>query len=287
MYRSSSPGLAGKKWQKTSSMSSKMIVVLPVPPAPIKRHACCVRFRKGFCFSSSRTTSVASANHLPAHNCSGANLNPVEECRRYFKRSDLLPSHRFRWPAKGSPFCFWTLGIALCSLLHCGNTDLTGSHRIAVEVRHATLISQDRPWGPARNTDLPGSPLRSGTQHWSHRIAVEVRRATLISPDRGGGPARNTDLTRSRLRSGTQHWSHRIAVEVRHATLISPDRGWGPARNTDLTRSRLRSGAQHWSHRIAVEVRHATLVSPDRGWGGEAEDEKEDEDEEEENGKLT
>ena len=80
MYRSSSPGLAGKKWQKTSSMSSKMIVVLPVPPAPIKRHACCVRFRKGFWFSSSsRATSIASANHLQADNCSGANLNPVED----------------------------------------------------------------------------------------------------------------------------------------------------------------------------------------------------------------
>ena len=80
MYRSSSPGLAGKKWQKTSSMSSKMIVVFPVPPAPIKRHACCVRFRKGVWFSSScNATSIASANHLQADNCSGANLNPVED----------------------------------------------------------------------------------------------------------------------------------------------------------------------------------------------------------------
>ena len=80
MYRSSSPGLAGKKWQKTSSMSSKMIVVFPVPPAPIKRHACCVRFRKGVLFSSScNATSIASANHLQADNCSGANLNPEED----------------------------------------------------------------------------------------------------------------------------------------------------------------------------------------------------------------
>ena len=63
MYRSSSPGLAGKKRQKTSSMSSKMIVVLPVPPAPIKRHACCARFRKGVLFSSScKATSIASPN---------------------------------------------------------------------------------------------------------------------------------------------------------------------------------------------------------------------------------
>ena len=77
MYRSSSPGLAGKKRQKTSSMSSKMIVVLPVPPAPIKRHACCARFRKGVLFSSScKATSIASPNHLQADNCSGASLNP-------------------------------------------------------------------------------------------------------------------------------------------------------------------------------------------------------------------
>ena len=36
-------------------------------------------------------------------------------------------------------------------------------------------------------------------------IAVEVRRGTLNSQDRGGGPARNTDLTGSRLRSDTEH----------------------------------------------------------------------------------
>ena len=76
---------------------------------------------------------------------------------------------------------------------------------------------------------------RSGTHHWTHEIAAEVRHATLLSQDRGWGPARNTELTGSQLRSGTQHWSHRIAVEVRHATLNSRDRSWGPARNTDLT----------------------------------------------------
>ena len=34
--------------------------------------------------------------------------------------------------------------------------------------------------------------LRSGTQHWPHSIAVEVRHTTLASHDRGWGPARNT-----------------------------------------------------------------------------------------------
>ena len=42
---------------------------------------------------------------------------------------------------------------------------------------------------------------------------------------RGGGPARNTGLTGSRLRSGAEHWPHRIAVEVRCGTLASQDRG--------------------------------------------------------------
>ena len=34
-------------------------------------------------------------------------------------------------------------------------------------------------WGPARNTDLRRSWLRSGVEHWTHRVAVEVRRGTL------------------------------------------------------------------------------------------------------------
>ena len=48
----------------------------------------------------------------------------------------------------------------------------------------------------------------------------------ISSHDRGWGPARNTELTGSRLRSGTEHWTHRIAVEVRHGPLNSQDRGW-------------------------------------------------------------
>ena len=42
-----------------------MIVVLPVPPAPIKRHACCARFRKGILLSSScQETSIASPSMM-------------------------------------------------------------------------------------------------------------------------------------------------------------------------------------------------------------------------------
>ena len=145
------------------------------------------------------------------------------------------------------------------------------------------LSDTSRGWGPARNTGLTGSRLRSAAEHWTHRIAVEVRRGTLNSPDRGWGPPRNTELTGSRLRSGTEtelawsrlrsaaeHWTHRIAVEVRqrnwarmiavevrHGTVSSHDRGWGPAENTELI----------WTRRIAVEVRHGTLNSQDRSWG--------------------
>ena len=39
-----------------------------------------------------------------------------------------------------------------------------------------------------------------------HMIAVEGRRGTLNSQDRGWGPARNTELARSRLRADTEHW---------------------------------------------------------------------------------
>ena len=74
------------------------------------------------------------------------------------------------------------------------------------------ISSRDRGWGPARKTELTGSPLRSG--------------GTLASQDRGWGPARNSELTGSRLmsgaerlRSGAEHWTHRIAVDVRQGTL--------------------------------------------------------------------
>ena len=83
---------------------------------------------------------------------------------------------------------------------------------ITVEVRHATLNSHDRSWGPARHTELAGSQLRSGTQYWTHEITVGVRHATLNSQDRGWGPARHTELAGSRLGSGTPHWTHRIAT---------------------------------------------------------------------------
>ena len=103
---------------------------------------------------------------------------------------------------------------------------------ITGEVRHATLNSHNRSWGPARHTELAESQLRSGTQHWTHEITVGVRHATLNSQDRGWGPARHTALTGSRLGSSTPHWTHRIAVEVRHATLNS--------QNRDRTRRRRR-----------------------------------------------
>ena len=186
-----------------------------------------------------------------------------------------FPTKEKRTTTSSSPHFFLTFFLTylltffltyLFNILSVEDRQQHWTHGIAVEVRHATLISHDRGWGPARNTELTGSQLRSGAQHWPHRIAVEVRHATLNSRDRSWGPARNTDLTGSRLRSGTQHWTHTIAVEVRHATLISQDRGWGPARNTELTGSQLRSGTQHWSHIIVVEVRHATLLSQDRGW---------------------
>ena len=114
-------------------------------------------------------------------------------------------------------------------------------------------------------------------------IAVEVRHATLNSRDRGWGPARHTELTGSRLRSGTPHWTHGLAVGVRHATLNSQDRGWGPARHTELTGSRLRSGTPHWTHKIVVEVRHITWTQQiDNEVQREEKDEAEEEEEEEE-----
>ena len=96
-----------------------------------------------------------------------------------------------------------------------------------LEVRHATLNSQDRGWGPGRHTELTGSRLGSGPPHWTHRIAVGVRHATLNSQDRGWGPARHTELAGSRLGSGTPHWTHRIAVGARHATRTH---SWDPTR---------------------------------------------------------
>ena len=49
-------------------------------------------------------------------------------------------------------------------------------------------------WGPGRHTELTGSRLRSGTPHWTRGIAVVVRHATLNSRARGWGPARHTVL---------------------------------------------------------------------------------------------
>ena len=133
-----------------------------------------------------------------------------------------------------------------------------------LEVRRATLISQNRGWGPARHTDLTESRLRSGTPHWSHWIAVEVRHATLISQNRGWGPTRHTELTGSRwrLRSGAPHWTRRIAVEVRHAT---QDRGWGPAlRHITLNPHEAHDwGTKRWRRRTRRRRRRRRRSSAD------------------------
>ena len=142
---------------------------------------------------------------------------------------------------------------------------------ITVEVRHATLNSHDRGWGPVCPTELAWSQLGSGTPHWTRIIAVEVRYAPLNSQDRGWGPVCPTELAGSRLRSGTPHWTRRIAVAVRYATLHSQDRGWSPARHTELTGSQLRSDMPHWTHRIA------TGQGDGRRGGGEGEGEREGE----------
>ena len=56
------------------------------------------------------------------------------------------------------------------------------------------------------NTELTGSRLRSGAEHWTHRIVVEVRRGTLASQDRGWGPARNTEHTHGTPNSHDRGW---------------------------------------------------------------------------------
>ena len=101
---------------------------------------------------------------------------------------------------------------------------------ITVEVRHATLNSRARGWGPARHTELAWSQLGSGTPYWTRRIAIEVRHATLNSRDHSWGPARHTEFAGSRLGSGTPHYIHELAVGARHAILNSQDRNWEPTR---------------------------------------------------------
>ena len=103
---------------------------------------------------------------------------------------------------------FWQIFCILSDIL---------SDKASDSLSDILLSDTFRGWGPARNTGLTGSRLRSGAEHWTHRIAVEVRG--------------------SRLRSDAGHWTHRIAVKVRCGTLASQDRGWGPARNTDHTSS--------------------------------------------------
>ena len=88
------------------------------------------------------------------------------------------------------------------------------NHELAVGVRHATLNSHGRSWGPARHTEFAGSQLRCSTPHWTHDITAGVGHGTLNSQDRGWGPARHAELTSSRLGPSTPHRTHRIAIEI-------------------------------------------------------------------------
>ena len=119
MYRSSSPGLAGKKWQKNtkdiqhefsndSSLASATRANQKTRMLRAVSQGLLVLF---FLQSNIHCLSKPSTSRQLLR-CQ------LKSSRRFLKRSHL-PSHRFRWPAKGSPFCFWTLGIAICSLLHC------------------------------------------------------------------------------------------------------------------------------------------------------------------------
>ena len=56
-------------------------------------------------------------------------------------------------------------------------------------------------------------------------VAVEVRQGTLSADGRGRGPAGNTELRWSQLRSGKEHRAQTIAVEVRQGTQSADGRG--------------------------------------------------------------
>ena len=111
----------------------------------------------------------------------------------------------------------------------------TNIYMIAFEVRQGTLGTDGRGWGPAGNTGLRWSRLRSGREHWAQMVAVEVRQGTLGSDGRGWGPAGNTGLRWSRLRSGREHWA------------------W------------LRCGREHWKWLLAVEAKEEGEEGRGRG----------------------
>ena len=71
----------------------------------------------------------------------------------------------------------------------------------------------------------------------------------------GWGPAGNTLIRSSRLRSGREHSDLELAVEVRRGTLWSRGCCWGPAGNTVIERLLLGSGGEHCDLKLAVEVR--------------------------------
>ena len=110
------------------------------------------------------------------------------------------------------PFCLWLISSDILSDISFDTlSDISSdtssdilsdisfdiSSDILSDISFDILSDTFRGWGPARNTGLTGSRLRSGAEHWTHRIAVEVRRGTLASQDHGWGSARNTDHTSS------------------------------------------------------------------------------------------
>ena len=116
-------------------------------------------------------------------------------------------------------------------------------------------------WGPAGNTLIRSSRLRSGWEHFDPELAVEARRGTLWSWACGWGPVGNTLIRSSRLRSGKntlirssrlrpgwEHFDPELAVEARRGTLWSWACGWGPVR-------------KHSDPELAVEARLGTLWS--------------------------
>ena len=69
--------LRREECQTVGSNSFGLIVVFPVPPAPMSRHALCFRSFTGTCFiSSSTATSRACPNHWQMARCPSANSKP-------------------------------------------------------------------------------------------------------------------------------------------------------------------------------------------------------------------
>ena len=105
-------------------------------------------------------------------------------------------------------------------------------------------------WGPAGNTLIRSSRLRSGREHFDPELAVEVRRGTPWSGACGGGLAGNA-LILLLFGSGGDHRDHELAVEVRRVALLYPG--------------------------LAVRVRQGTRRSSACSWGPAEEEAQEQE----------